>query len=157
MSPLPRRRDRPPPAPGAPGRGARLGAVPRAAGRLTGRLADGIPRGLVAALAILTLAAVLYTVASRDTKEARGWAEFTMFRLGCAVDPDQRLHVTGCQRIGPSVYLVTFTRSLEGATVVVSRGACCPGQIRASVSSRTSVTVVAPKLKGPVRATVFVP
>jgi hypothetical protein len=130
----------------------------RGAGRLALRLADGLPRGLVAALAILVLAGMLYTVASRQPKESRGWAEFTMFRLGCAVDPKQRLNVAGCVRVGPRLYRISFTRSLTGSTVLAGRGTCCPGQVRASIIDDHTVAVAIPNApKAPIRATVFVP
>jgi hypothetical protein len=104
------------------------------------------------------LAAVLYTVSSHEATQSRGWAEFTMFPRSCAVDPKQRLNVTGCVIAGRRAYKITFTRSLSGATVLVSRGVCCPGEIRASVVDDRTVLIAIPKApRPPVRGTVFVP
>src|SRR5918912_1072171 len=88
-----------PPGPGRLRRGGgRLGAGVR---RFLGWFATGVPRGLVAVAAIVVLFLTLYTVATRESQQAKGWAEFTMFRLGCAVDPDRRHNVLDCVRTGP--------------------------------------------------------
>jgi hypothetical protein len=123
-------------------------------------LSEGLPRGLVATAAIVVLGLILYTVATQETAAARGFAEFTLFRSGCVVAPDQRQNVVGCEWIGPRTYRVNFTRSLTGSTVLASRGSCCPGQIRASIASDRTVLIAIPKVpsdRNPVRASVFVP
>jgi hypothetical protein len=128
--------------------------------RLGGRLSDGVPRGLVAVAAIVVLALTLYAVATKEAKGGHGYAEFTMFRAGCVVAPAQRQNVAGCRQITPLLYRVNFTESLAGSTAIVSRGSCCPGQIRASLLGSRSVLVVIPKppkQTQPVRASVFVP
>ena len=143
------------------------GGISGLAGRLSGglaafgrRLSDGVPRGLVAVAAIVVLALTLYAVATKEPKGSHGYAGFTMFRAGCVVSPAERQNVTGCQQVGPLAYRIDFTESLVGSTAIVSRGSCCPGQIRASILRSNSVIVVIPKrVKStqPVRASVFVP
>lgn len=112
----------------------------------------------VAALAAAVLAAILVTVATREPKEPRGWAEFTITPLGCTVDARQQLHATLCLRIGDGVYRVLFTKSLTGGTVLASRGSCCPGRIAASIESDSSVLVVVERrVTRPIRASLLVP
>ena len=128
--------------------------------RLAGivRRTEGIPRGLVAAMAILALAGILYAVATHDPKETRAWAEFTMFRHSCVVDQIQRKNVASCSFVKPGIYAVAFTESLFGRTVLVSRALCCLGPAVASiVADRTVVVRVPTVTRRPVRATVFVP
>ena len=113
---------------------------------------------MVAALAILVLGAILYTETSHEPEQSRGWAEFTMFRLGCVIDPERRENVTSCTNIGPGLYRLTFTQSLAGSTAMATRGLCCPGQIRAGIPEDHAVIVAIPKPpKQPVRGAVFAP
>jgi hypothetical protein len=130
----------------------------RASGRLSRRLAEGIPTGFVAALAVLVLVAILYTIATREPKEPRGSGEFTMFPDSCLVDTSRQVNLERCEVLGPGVYRVHFTKSLVGSTPFVSRGSCCLGRIAASVTADRAVTVViGSRPKGPIRASVLVP
>jgi hypothetical protein len=142
---------------GVAGGARRLGSGVERAGRA---LSDGVPRGLVAVTAIVVLVLVLYTVATREPAAARGYAEFTMFRDGCLVAPNQRQNVLSCQQVDPLTYRLTFTKSLAGSTAVATRGTCCPGQVRASIETDRTVLVSVgrrPTRAHPVRASVFVP
>jgi hypothetical protein len=121
------------------------------------RLADGLPVAFVAALAAFVLVAILYTVATREPKEPRGYAEVTMTPDDCSVDADKRLNARTCERVSPGLYRVNFSKSLEGSAVMASRGSCCPGPIGASAESDTAVLVVVPRVRQPIRATVFAP
>jgi Flp pilus assembly protein TadG len=128
------------------------------ASRLARRTGEGVSGGFVAALAALVLVGILYTVATREPKEPRGYAEFTMSPGGCTVDPRQQLNVDVCVRVSNGVYRLTFTKSLTGSTVLASRGTCCPGRIGASFESERAVLVaIEPGVRGPIRASVFVP
>lgn len=130
----------------------------RAVGRLFRRLAFGVPAGFVAALAAIVLVAILYTVATREPKEPKGYGEFTMFPEGCTVDTVRQLNLRGCHRVSPGVYRVVFAKSLEGSTAFASRGTCCPGRIRASiVTDRAVLVVVERRVRRPIRASVFAP
>jgi hypothetical protein len=123
-------------------------------------LAEGLPPFAVAALAALVLVAILYTVASREPKEPRGYAEFTMFPRGCLIAAERRLNVERCVVLSRGSYRLHFTKSLEGATAIAVRGSCCPGAIGASVDPQTnrSVTVaIRRNFRRPVRAAVLVP
>ena len=130
----------------------------RAARGLSRRLPGGLPAGIVAALAALVLVAILYTVATREPKEPRGYGELTLFPEGCAVDRARQSNVRGCESLGPRVYRVTFTKSLAGSTPLVSRGSCCPGAIGASIENERAVVVVVDRrITRPLRASVLVP
>lgn len=121
-------------------------------------LSEGLPIVFVALLAALVLVAILYTIAHREPRELRGWAEFTMSAEGCSVDPRQRLNASVCQRVTNGVYRVLFTKSLTGSTVLASRGSCCPGRIAASIESDKSVLVVIERQpETRVRASVLIP
>lgn len=123
-------------------------------------MSSGFPRGLVALTAILVLVGLLYTVANREPKTTKGYAEFTMFRGGCIVDPHQRRNALGCDEVGPLTYRVRFANSLRGSTPLATRGTCCPGQIRASLDSDRAVLIAItkrPTTTQPVRANLFVP
>ena len=113
---------------------------------------------MVAVLAALVLVGILYTVATSDRRGPRGWAEFTLSPEGCSIDPHQQLNGRACVRQGPGTYRLDFNAQLSGATVVASRGTCCPGSISASVADPDSVLVVVERrVRGPIRATVFIP
>ncbi|HEX8645999.1 MAG TPA: hypothetical protein VF715_03800 [Thermoleophilaceae bacterium] len=121
-------------------------------------LSEGLPIAFVAFLAALVLVAILYTVAEREPKELRGWAEFTMSPNGCTIDPLQRSNASFCHPLGAGIYRLVFTKPLAGRTVVASRGSCCPGRIAASIAADGSVIVVVERrLRGPVRASVLIP
>jgi hypothetical protein len=121
-------------------------------------LIDGIPIGFVAALAVLVLVGILYTVATREPKEPRGYAEFTMFRAGCAIDVDRQMNARVCEWVMPGIYRVQFMEPLDRSTPIVSRGSCCPGRIAASVEGTRTVLVVIPRrVRAPVRASILVP
>jgi|SRR5215213_8856507 len=136
----------------------RVRALFRAGGAVSRRLAEGIPTSFVALLAAAVLVAILYTVASREPKEPRGYAELTMTSRGCAIDARLTLNATICQQVGPKAFRVTFTKSLAGSTAVASRGSCCPGAIGATIETDRSVVVaVERRVRGPIRASVIVP
>ena len=120
-------------------------------------LREGAAPKLVALLAAVVLVAILVDIARTEREEPRGYAEFTMFREGCVVDAARRRNVVRCRFIRPGLYRVVFYRSLQGGSPIVSRGTCCPGVIGASIESDSSVLIVLPRLRAPVRATVFVP
>jgi hypothetical protein len=133
-------------------------AIAGAAARASRRLADGIPTGFVAALAVLVLVGILYTVATREPKELRGYAEFTMFPEACTIDAGRQLNAQTCVRVARGVYRIAFTKPLDHSTPVASRGSCCPGRIAASVETDLAVLVVVPpRVRAPIRATVLVP
>lgn len=136
----------------------RLRTVPTRAVRRCGRLVDRIPGSFVAALAAAVLVAILYTVATREPKETRAYAEVTLYRNACVVDMTRQMNAGNCLALSRGVYRLSFTRSLEGSTVIASRGSCCPGTIAASVDTdRAVLIVIAPRIKRPVRASVFLP
>ena len=123
-----------------------------------GRFVDRIPTGFVAALATLVLIAILFTVATREPKEARGYAEVTLYRDVCLVDVTRQLNANGCLKVSPGVYRISFSQSLDGSTAVASRGSCCPGPIAASVDAPRTVLIVVPRrVRSPLRATILVP
>jgi hypothetical protein len=131
-----------------------------AASRLSRRLADGIPRGFVAALAVLVLVAILFTVATRGDVKPRGFAELTLFPERCLVDTARQVNANGCQIIDPRAYRVSFTKSLEGSTPIASRGSCCAGSIGASADTDHSVILTIGrrvKERKPIRVSVLVP
>jgi hypothetical protein len=133
---------------------ARLGA---ARARSASWLREGAAPKLVALLAAVVLVAILADISRTEREEPRGYAEFTMFREGCAVDATRRRNVLRCAFIRRGLYRVVFTRSLTDAAPVVSRGSCCPGTVGASTESDSSVIVSIPSAREPVRATIFVP
>jgi hypothetical protein len=105
------------------------------------------------------LVAILYTVATREPRETRAYAEVTLYRNACAVDPGRQKNAAACFVISPRrVYRLLFTTSLEGSTPVASRGSCCPGTVAASVEAyQTVLMVVRPTVRSPVRVSVLVP
>lgn len=112
----------------------------------------------MAGVAVLALVGILVAVAARDSGGPRGYVEFTMFRAGCAVDPTRDLNVDNCVKLAPTVYVVNFNKSLAGATAIVSRGVCCAGQVRASVSSDRAVLVAVGKpVRTPIRISLLIP
>jgi hypothetical protein len=112
----------------------------------------------VAVLAALVLVGILLVVARTDPGDTRGYAEFTMFREGCQVDRDRRRNIRVCVFAGRGVYIVNSAVSLEGATAIVSRASCCPGEIAASVVNEHQVVVVIPPVRrDPVRASIVLP
>jgi hypothetical protein len=122
------------------------------------RLTHGLPTGFVAALAALVLVAILLTVATREPKETRGFAEFTLHEEGCVLNTARQLNARDCLFVRPGVYRISFTKSLEGSTAVASRAACCPGRIAASVEDDRAVRVVVqPSVRQPVRASILLP
>ena len=127
--------------------------------RRCGRLIDRIPGSFVAALAAAVLVAILYTVATRDPKETRAYAEVTLYRNACVVDMTRQLNARGCIVVSRGVYRILFATSLEGSTPIASRGSCCPGTIAASLESDrvVLVVVVAPRPRRPTRASILVP
>jgi hypothetical protein len=126
--------------------------------RRCGRLIDRIPASFVAALAAAVLVAILYTVAAREPKETRAYAEVTLYRNACVVDTTRELNANNCLVVSRGVYQVSFTTSLDGSTPIASRGSCCPGSIAASLETdRTVLVVVSPRPKRAVRASIFVP
>jgi hypothetical protein len=145
--------------------GERIGGVGRTlrtaggrVGRFGRRLGSGLPLAAVSALAAVVLALILYSVASNDRPTLRAYAEFTMFRNGCAVEPRASLNASRCLRLGQGTYVVVFERSLRNGTVVASRGSCCPGSIAASVTTeRTVAVLVERRVRRPIRATVLIP
>jgi hypothetical protein len=127
---------------------------------MAGRLSDGLPVIFVAALAALVLVAILFTVATREPKEARGYAEFTLFRQACLIHPLHSSNAMGCEYVSPGLYRVRFTKSLAGSTVVASRATGSGGQVSASIAGRASQAVlvaIEPRLRRPVVASVLVP
>jgi hypothetical protein len=132
-------------------------AARRAVGRLSARLSDGLAPAFVAALAALVLVAILLSIAESEPEDSRGFAEFTMFPRGCAIDPVRTRNALNCQFIAPGVYRVVFSRQLGNGSPVVSRALCCPGRISASIESGSSVLIGVPRVRDPVRATIFVP
>jgi hypothetical protein len=144
-------------AEGAPSRRRRMAG---AFGRGSRRLADGIPTGFVAALAVLVLVAILFTVATRGEEGPRGYTELTLFPEVCQIDAARAISVEACQVVGPRAYRVSFTRSLRGSTPIVSRGSCCAGSVGASADSDRTVLIALGqrvKPKKPVRVSVLVP
>jgi hypothetical protein len=131
----------------------------QAVGRFSRRLADGIPTGFVAALAVLVLVAILFTAASGEDRQTRGYTELTLFPDGCLIDKGKQSNAVRCQVIGPGSYRVFFASSLAGSTPIASRGSCCPGAIGASVESDHSVTISVRRLKPKqaIRLSVLVP
>jgi hypothetical protein len=128
------------------------------ASALAGRLSEGIPGVFVAALAALALAGILYTIASREPYRPTGYADFTMFREGCLLDPAKRLNVSTCESIGPGLYRLTFSRRIDRSVIVATRSTCCPGRISAGVQSHTTALVqVERRVRRPIRASVLAP
>src|SRR3954465_5257753 len=107
--------------------GRRAAGVARETLRRCARLIDRIPGSFGAALAAAVLAAILYTVATREPKETRAYAEVTLYRNACVVDMTRQLNAHDCFLVSSGTYRVSFTTSLEGSTPIASRGSCCPG------------------------------
>jgi hypothetical protein len=136
----------------------RLRTFPTRTLRRCGRLINRIPGSFIAALAAAVLVAILYTVATHEPKETRAYAEVTLYRNACTVDASRQLNASTCLVVSRGVYRLAFTTTLEGSTPVASRGSCCPGPIAASMDSdHTVLLVVPPRVRGPIRASVFVP
>jgi hypothetical protein len=132
-------------------------ALARVAG-LRGRLAEGLPVLAVAALAAVVLVGILYTVATAGEPGPRAYAEVTLSRFGCSLDTGHQAHATGCIRVSPGVYRVSFSTNIARSTVVASRGSCCTGAIGASIDSKSSVVVaVARRVASPIRASIVIP
>lgn len=138
--------------------GRRAARVRRATAQRTRRFANGFPTSFVAALAALVLVAILFSVATRNPKETRGYAEVTLYPDSCAVDASRQMNARECLVVAPGTYKILFTESLEGSTPVASRGSCCLGRIAVSIDTERSVLLVVPRrLKDPIRASVVVP
>jgi hypothetical protein len=123
-----------------------------------------MPPAAVAVVAIVALATILTQVSGtkgstrEDVRRARGWAEITVTRYGCAVEPTSAVNVVGCVKSGPDQFIISFTKSLAGRTVVASRSAASPGTVGASITTDTTVLAVFPRLDSHrVRASVLVP
>ena len=137
---------------------ARVAWPARAVGGLARRLGAGIPVGVVAALAAVVLVLILYTVATREERSIRAYAEFTMFPASCAVEPTRQRNAIGCQIVGPGAYVLRFSESLEGSTVMATRGSCCPGTIASSIADDNTVIVtIGRPATEPVRASLVAP
>lgn len=140
----------------------RARALARRGAGATRRLANVLPNGLsgpfLAAIAACVLIAILYTVASRDSNEPRGFAELTLSANACEVDPRQSSNAALCSFRSPGVYAVTFSKSLGGSAVLATRGSCCPGRISASIESdKVVVLAVEPRIPRVIRVAIFVP
>ena len=122
-----------------------------------------MPPAAVAVVAIAALVAILTQVkASTPTdphrRTARGWAEITVNKFGCAIEPTNAVNVVGCIKSGPNQFTITFDTSLAGQTVIASRAACCPGAVGASITTDRTVLAVFPRLDSHrVRASVLIP
>jgi hypothetical protein len=130
----------------------------RAVGRVSSRLAEGIPIGFVVALFALVLIAILFTVASREPAKPRGYAELTVGRGTCLIDAARQVNALGCRAVGPRAYRMAFSRSLKGSTPIAGRGSCCPGKIGATADTdRTVIIALDKRVKSPIRVSVLIP
>lgn len=122
-----------------------------------------MPPAAVAVVAIAALVAILTQVSGtkgspRNARPAQGWAEITVTRLGCAVEPANAVNVVGCVKTGPDKFVITFSRSLAGRTVIASRAAASPGTVGASITTDRTVLAVFPRLDSHrVRASILIP
>ena len=129
-------------------------------GRVSQRLASGVPVGILAALAALVLIAILFSVATRGREEVRGYTELTLFQGSCLVDRSREMNAVGCSPIGPRTYRVAFSKPLDGSTPIASRGSCCPGAVGATAETDRTVTIALDrrvKRRRPVRVSLVIP
>jgi hypothetical protein len=125
--------------------------------RLTTALRDGLPLGVIAVVAIVALVVILVQADNR-APTARGFAEFRATADGCRVDQDRSFNATTCEVVGSRDVVVRFTSTLGDTTPIASAGACCEGDVSASVTGDREVRVVVPPIGGaPVRASVLLP
>ena len=129
-------------------------------GRVSQRLASGVPVGFVAALAALVLIAILFSVATRGREEVRAYTELTLFQGSCALDRSRDLNAARCTSIGPRTYRVAFSKPLDGSTPIASRGSCCPGGVGATAETNRTVTIALDrrvKRRQPIRVSLLIP
>jgi hypothetical protein len=119
-------------------------------------LRRGLPASLIAVAALVVGVSILVEANNRDD-HIPTFAEFTATKQACVLDRGRTRGFTDCLATGPNVYKLTSPRPLVGATAIVSRGSCCPGQASASITGPRTITVVLLKVRGPVRAQVIVP
>ena len=117
-------------------------------------LHTGAPYVTIVLVVIAGFASLLIVAAVRDTP--RRYAQIRATAAGCVLHADRSRDALSCRRVGPGVYEVTFSRSLEGSAVVATRETCCPGEISASVRSDRSVLVALGEGPYPVLAFVVV-
>jgi hypothetical protein len=128
--------------------------------RIRMALRNGLPAVVVAAVAIVALLAVVVKINDEPRARVRGYAEFTGFPKGCAIEPSRSFNARNCIPLGHRTFRVAFFKSLAGSTPVVSRMPCCPGQAFAGVDTDNRgviVTFRGGNLKRGIRAVVVVP
>jgi hypothetical protein len=125
---------------------------------LVGALRNGIP---VIALAVVAVAVMIAIVVKADDQTGNGvtaYAEFSVTKTGCAIEPTRSLNAASCAVLGNGTYQLNFLKSLKDTTPIASLAACCPGRITASVAGDKTITVFFGKLKrAETRASVVLP
>jgi hypothetical protein len=125
--------------------------------RIANALRDGLPLVVLAVVAIVALVVVLVQANNR-APTARGFAEFRATSDGCQIDQARSFNATTCTVVGSRDVVVRFTSTLGDTTPIASGGACCEGEVSASVTGDREVRVVVPPIGGaPVRASVLLP
>jgi N-methylhydantoinase B/oxoprolinase/acetone carboxylase alpha subunit len=125
---------------------------------LAGALRNGVPIVALSAVAVVALIAIVVTADKQTATGVTAYAEFSVTKKGCAIEPTRSFNVTSCAVLGNGTYQLTFLRSLKDSTPIASLAACCPGRITASVSGDRTITVFFGRLKrSEVRASVVLP
>lgn len=125
--------------------------------RLRDVLRDGLPLAAIALLAIGCVLALLLAANNRAGAKPLAYAELSIKRNQCVIDPARSYNVSACFPAGPRAVVLTSIPSLRNTTPVVSEGSCCVGVVGASVTGDREVTVAFRRLPGVVRATVLLP
>jgi hypothetical protein len=121
-----------------------------------GRARTGLP-WLAVGLAIAATSIAILLQANDRPQNSSVYAEFSVRRDGCFLDPQRHRGIINCVLVGPRIVALSADRSLTHTTPFVSRGSCCPGTISASVYRDKVVVITFSKFRGTLRAAVFLP
>jgi N-methylhydantoinase B/oxoprolinase/acetone carboxylase alpha subunit len=123
-----------------------------------GALRNGIPLVALAVVAVAVMVAIVVKADKQTGTGATAYAEFSVTRKGCAIEPTRSFNAVSCAVLGNGTYQLTFLKSLKDTTPIVSLAACCPGRVTASVSGDRTITIFFGKQKrAEVRASVVLP
>lgn len=130
-----------------------VGSVRRRAGAA---LSNGLPAMLLAVAALVVGVAILVEANNRDVR-METFAQFKATKDTCILDLRRTRGFDRCRVLGPGIYELSTRRLLASTTAIVTRGSCCPGPAAASVTAPRAVTVRLGRVRGTVRAQIFVP
>jgi hypothetical protein len=126
-------------------------------GALTRAVRGGIPLALLAVLALGATVALVISANSHTNAKPAAYAEISVSRGSCLLDPTHSYNVTACYVLGPRAFGLTTSTTLRARTAVASTGSCCAQAVGASVTGDRAITLAFPRLRGVVRASVVVP